>query len=84
MAVKVIKAKKAPAAAGRKNEVLKVKTQAESRTKKSASRISPQDLEHRIRERAYFNYLNRGCTSGCQHQDWLEAERQVKKELGLI
>lgn len=42
----------------------------------------PQDLEQQIRDRAYFIYLKRGC-EGCARQDWYEAERQVRQELGI-
>jgi hypothetical protein len=46
--------------------------------------VSHQELEQRIRDRAYFNYINRGaCQSGCAKQDWIEAEKQVKKELRI-
>ena len=46
--------------------------------------VSHQELEQRIRDRAYFNYINRGaCQSGCANQDWYEAEKQVKKELRI-
>ncbi len=46
--------------------------------------VSQQELEQRIRDRAYFNYLNRGaCESGCAQQDWYDAEKQVRKELGI-
>jgi|APTNR8051073442_1049403.scaffolds.fasta_scaffold144523_2 hypothetical protein len=46
--------------------------------------VSQQELDQRIRDRAYFNYLNRGaCESGCAKQDWYDAEKQVRKELGL-
>lgn len=46
--------------------------------------VSQHELEQRIRDRAYFNYLNRGaCQSCCAQHDWLEAEKQIKKELGI-
>jgi hypothetical protein len=46
--------------------------------------VSQQEIEQRIRDRAYFNYLNRGAgDNGCAKQDWYEAEKQVRKELGI-
>lgn len=46
--------------------------------------VSHQELEQRIRDRAYFNFINRGgCSSGCASQDWIEAEKQVKQELRI-
>ncbi len=46
--------------------------------------VSQQELEQRIRDRAYYIYLKRGCSQDASaEQDWLDAEKQVKKELGL-
>ena len=61
-----------------------VTAQRSSTVSSKSAAISRQDLEQRIRDRAYFIYLNRGaCSSGCAKQDWIEAERQIKKELSL-
>ena len=39
----------------------------------------PADLDpDEIRRRAYQLYLSRGCTNGCDVEDWLEAERQLR------
>jgi hypothetical protein len=31
-----------------------------------------------VRRRAYEIYIGRGCTNGCDVDDWLEAERQLR------
>jgi hypothetical protein len=31
-----------------------------------------------VRRRAYEIYVGRGCTNGCEMDDWLEAERQLR------
>lgn len=52
--------------------------------KGQAKRPTAANLEQRIRDRAYFLYLDRGCSHGvCANQDWYEAEKQIKRELGL-
>lgn len=43
----------------------------------------PGDLEARIQERAYQLYERRGRADGFDRQDWIEAEAQIRKELGL-
>jgi hypothetical protein len=37
----------------------------------------PQDLEHKIRERAYHLWVADGCRDGCSERHWLAAEREV-------
>lgn len=76
------KAKKTTAQPVRKAETAsKAKPQSSTQPKLV---VSAQELEQRIRDRAYFIYLNRGaCSSGCAKQDWLEAEKQIKRELGV-
>ncbi|MFA4971089.1 MAG: DUF2934 domain-containing protein [bacterium] len=44
--------------------------------------ISDQKVYEAIRKRAYELYCKRGRTHGNDTKDWLEAEKQVKKELG--
>ncbi len=75
----VIKAKKSTTVNNARTAIVKVKAQ----TKGQPKPISHDALEQSIRDRAYFIYLNRGCTHGCAKQDWLDAEKQVKKELRL-
>lgn len=44
--------------------------------KKLAAPI-PINVEEEIRRRAYELYVQRGCTPGQDHSDWVEAEREV-------
>lgn len=44
--------------------------------------VSDQKVYEAIRKRAYELYCKRGRTHGNDMKDWLEAEKQVKKELG--
>jgi hypothetical protein len=39
--------------------------------------------QEQIAERAYLIWENRGCTPGEDEQNWIEAEKQLKTELGL-
>ena len=41
-------------------------------------KVSPQELQEKIRKKAYELYLKRGGQHGRAWQDWLEAERVVK------
>jgi DUF2934 family protein len=54
-----------------------------ARTKKTAAagngNAIPINLEEEIRRRAYELYAERGFSSGHEHEDWLRAEREVKK-----
>jgi hypothetical protein len=47
--------------------------------RKASSSANSQavDLEVQIRQRAYELYQERGCTSGQENDDWLQAEREV-------
>jgi len=38
---------------------------------------TPIDLEVQIRQRAYEIYEERGRTPGREHEDWIQAEREV-------
>jgi hypothetical protein len=42
-----------------------------------------QDLYSRIQHKAYELYEKRGHTHGNDWADWFEAERQVKREVGV-
>lgn len=44
--------------------------------KKHAAPI-PINVEEEIRRRAYELYMQRGCTPGQDHSDWVEAEREI-------
>lgn len=46
--------------------------------------VTPEELTQRIRKRAQEIYEQRGCAAGHELENWLEAERQVKKELRLM
>lgn len=59
-----------------------IKTKAQAAPKR-ARKITAAELEQKIRERAYFLYINRGANQAGEHEDWAEAERQIKRELGL-
>lgn len=39
--------------------------------------IMSDDLRKRIAKRAYELYLERGCRSGCDVEDWIDAEREI-------
>lgn len=41
------------------------------------------DLSAKIQERAYYLFEKRGYSHGNDWSDWLEAERQVKREFGI-
>jgi hypothetical protein len=41
------------------------------------------NLTEQIQARAYYLFEKRGYSHGDDWLDWLEAERQVKKEIGL-
>lgn len=48
----------------------------------TSSTTSPTDhIPHeRIAMRAYEKWLKRGCPQGCDKQDWLEAENELRDE----
>ncbi len=45
--------------------------------------MTPEELEQRVRERAYDLFERRGSLHGFHEQDWYQAESQVRKEFGL-
>lgn len=48
---------------------------------KSESRTEPRTADHEaIAQRAYEQYLARGCKDGCDVEDWLTAETQLLQE----
>ncbi len=65
------------------------KTTTTTRAKKNSSSTrkftlkANSDLSGQIRERAYHLYLERGCYHGDDMNDWLKAEKEVKKEYSL-
>ena len=40
-----------------------------------------KNIQELIAERAYFHFLNRGGTHGYHLQDWLKAEKEIRKEM---
>ena len=45
----------------------------------AAGLAAAQPTEEEIRYRAYFRYLERGASEGDAFDDWLHAERELKK-----
>lgn len=58
----------------------KKKTNKKSKTER---KITADEFIARVRMKAYELYEKRGYTHGKDLDDWLEAERIVKKELGI-
>lgn len=57
---------------------------AKAQSARPAKPLTAQQLEQHIRDRAYYLYLQRGCSHEvCANQDWYEAEKQIKRELRL-
>lgn len=57
---------------------------AKSKSEVSKSvKLSADEIEQRIRERAYYLYLNRGQADGQEQNDWAVAEQQIRRELNI-
>jgi len=41
---------------------------------------SPEPTREEIERRAYEIYLERGGTEGCEMEDWLQAERELRQQ----
>jgi hypothetical protein len=54
---------------------------AKTTTTPPAERPAPEDMRRRIEMNAYFKAKARGFTPGYELEDWLAAEREVKKHL---
>lgn len=54
-----------------------------SMAKTSSAKVDPNELIARIQQRAYELFEKGGCQPGHDLDNWLKAERQVKKELGI-
>ena len=48
----------------------------------SLSKISPEEFHQRVACKAYELFVQRGYQHGYHQQDWQEAERLVKNDLG--
>jgi len=44
------------------------------------AKSSPQPTREDIERRAYEIYLERGGTEGCEMEDWLQAERELRQQ----
>jgi hypothetical protein len=56
------------------------KNQTKKEAQKGALNLSNEKVFEAIKKRAYDIYCKRGCTNGCDLNDWLEAEKETKKE----
>ena len=63
----------------------RVATQPHSQTqaRTPAPATTSREVTHeKIAQRAYEKWMKRGCTHGCDRQDWTEAEAELKAECG--
>jgi hypothetical protein len=44
-----------------------------------APAASPEMVEEQIRVAAYYRWVERGMCDGCDAEDWIEAEKQIRK-----
>mgnify|MGYP001571452646 CR=1 FL=1 len=47
------------------------------------NRVSREEFMQLVQKKAYEIYEKRGCESGNDLEDWLNAERFVKEDLGI-
>ena len=47
------------------------------------NRVSREEFMQLVQKKSYELYEKRGCKSGNDLEDWLEAERLVKEDLGV-
>nr|MBU1327818.1 DUF2934 domain-containing protein [Candidatus Omnitrophota bacterium] len=47
------------------------------------NRVSREEFMQLVQKKAYEIYEKRGCQSGNDLEDWLNAERLVKEDLGV-
>jgi len=59
------------------------KKEAAKTTKKAVQPLNLAEYLDRVRIRAYEIFQSRGSSHGNDLGDWLEAEREIKKEYGL-
>lgn len=62
---------------------LKGKTLSIRRSMMTKNNVTPEKLNSMIAEKAFEVFVKRGNKPGDSLSDWVTAERQVKKELGL-
>lgn len=53
------------------------------KTNKKTRVLDSPDFLSKVQQKAYSIYEKRGYSHGGDWSDWFEAERQVKRELGL-
>jgi hypothetical protein len=66
----------------KKTTTTRKKTTASARTRsKKMTLVNPIEINSKIREKAYELYEKRGGWHGADLEDWVRAEKEVKKEL---
>ncbi|PIW68871.1 MAG: hypothetical protein COW10_00185 [Candidatus Omnitrophica bacterium CG12_big_fil_rev_8_21_14_0_65_42_8] len=63
--------------------IRKLKKVLESAMGDNSKRVSREEFMQLIQKKSYELYEKRGCQSGNDLEDWLNAERLVKEELGV-
>ena len=58
-------------------EKVREETSAPQSAETEPGQTVPEALRQEVALRAYYKYCERGCTSGCDVEDWLAAEREV-------
>ncbi|HOX54810.1 MAG: DUF2934 domain-containing protein [Candidatus Omnitrophica bacterium] len=59
------------------------KMNSKNNKKRSFRRVTADELSRMIQERAYSYFEQRGYQGGNDLDDWLRAEKEIKKELSL-
>jgi hypothetical protein len=63
--------------------ISKIKKVLESAMGDNLKRVSKEEFMQLVQKKAYDIYEERGCKAGNDLEDWLNAERLVKEELGV-
>jgi len=63
--------------------IRKLKKVLESAMGDNSKRVSREEFMQLVQKKSYELYEKRGCQSGNDLEDWLNAERLVKEELGV-
>ncbi|PIV39547.1 MAG: hypothetical protein COS29_02050 [Candidatus Omnitrophica bacterium CG02_land_8_20_14_3_00__42_8] len=63
--------------------IRKLKKALESAMGDNSKRVSREEFMQLVQKKSYELYEKRGCQSGNDLEDWLNAERLVKEELGV-
>ncbi|MBI2341239.1 MAG: DUF2934 domain-containing protein [Deltaproteobacteria bacterium] len=59
------------------------KNQTKRESPKTTLNLSNEKMFEAIKKRAYDIYCKKGCATGQDLTDWLEAEKEIKKEFNL-